>query len=324
MSATPNMAYGEAEKGLGENLAELNFQASTILVIDDQIAALGAILEYLADCGFDILVAEDGESGLERARYAQPDLILLDVMMPGLDGFETCRRLKADDSTHQIPVIFMTSLAETADKVSGFEVGGVDYITKPFQMEEVIARLKTHLALRRLQRQRETQNAQLQQEIAEHQQVEEALMAERNLLRTLIDNLPDQIHVKDRESRFVLVNPAVMRDLGTSMPDEAIGKTDFDFHPPELAAKYYADEQAIIQSGQPLVNKEEFNIDRETGVRTWVLTTKVPLQNSQGKIVGLVGIGRDITERKRAEEALQQAHAELERRVEARTLELRQ
>ncbi|GAB4415706.1 MAG: response regulator [Anaerolineae bacterium] len=324
MSVTLNMPFDRAEKNLRENLTDLSFLATTILVIDDQIAGLGATLDYLADRDFDILIAQDGESGLERARYARPDLILLDVQMPGLDGFEICRRLKADENTRQIPVIFMTSQTEIEDKVTGFAVGAVDYITKPFQMEEVLARLKTHLTSRRLQQQLIKQNTQLQQEIAERQRIEEALIAERNLLRALIDNLPDQVYVKDKESRFVLVNRAVMHDLGATTLDEPIGKTDFDFHPPDLAAEYYADEQAIIQSGQPLFNKEESNIDRETGTRTWVLATKVPFQNSQGKIVGLVGIGRDITQRKQAEEALQQAHTELEQRVEARTLELRQ
>jgi PAS domain S-box-containing protein len=120
------------------------------------------------------------------------------------------------------------------------------------------------------------------------------------------------IYVKDSASRFVLLNPAVMHDLGAATPDEVLGKTDFDFHPPELAAQYYADEQAIMQSGQPLVNKEEFNVDHETGSRTWVLATKIPLRDSQGKIVGLVGVNRDITERKQAEEELRTYHHQLQ------------
>jgi DNA-binding response OmpR family regulator len=157
----------------------LDIHAATILVIDDQIANLRLILDQLAAAGFRVLVAQDGESGIERARLAQPDLILLDVVMPGMDGFETCRRLKAVESIQEIPVIFMTALTDTADKVTGFEVGGVDYVTKPFQIEEVWARVKTHLALHLLQQQLkaqkqqlEAQNMQLQQEIAERQRVE--------------------------------------------------------------------------------------------------------------------------------------------------------
>lgn len=295
-----------------------------LLIVDDNPNSIDILLDYLSEVDLEITVAEDGERALELSQNDPPDLILVDVLLPGMDGFETCRHLKANNRTKDIPVIFMTSLVGIEDKLKGFEVGGVDYVTKPIEQREMLSRVKVHLTLRHMQKELRAQNAQLQQEITERQRAEQTLMTERNLLRTLIDNLPDQIYVKNRESQFMLINPAVMHDLGVSVPDEAIGKTDFDFHPPELAAQYYADEQAILQSGQPLVNKDESNVDHETGGRTWVLATKVPLYNSQGKVVGLVGIGRDITERRKAEEALRQARAELEQRVEARTLELRQ
>lgn len=147
-------------------------QPATILIIDDISANLETLSECLEAAGFEVMAAQDGASGLTIAQRARPDLILLDVLMPGLDGFETCRRLKAVDSTQDIPVIFMTALTETADKVTGFEVGGVDYVTKPFQVEEVLARVKTHLALRQLQQQLEAQNVQLRQEIAERMRAE--------------------------------------------------------------------------------------------------------------------------------------------------------
>ena len=99
--------------------------------------------ELLGRDGHEVLVAEDGESALERAKYAKPDLILLDVLMPELDGFTTCQRLKEWEDTKNIPVIFMTALTDTVDKVKGFEFGAVDYITKPFQQEEVRARVST-------------------------------------------------------------------------------------------------------------------------------------------------------------------------------------
>ena len=120
----------------------------TVLIIDDTPANLGVLVDYLEQHDLSVAVAQDGEEGLMRARFLLPDLILLDVMMPVLDGLETCRRLKADDATRDIPVIFMTALGETSDKLTGFRAGGVDYITKPFQIEEVLVRLNTHLALR--------------------------------------------------------------------------------------------------------------------------------------------------------------------------------
>lgn len=132
-----------------------------ILIVDDNPANLGIIVDYLEEYGFTILVARDGESGLEKARYAQPDLILLDVMMPGIDGFETCRLLKAHPTTQDIPVIFMTALDETEHKVKGFQVGAVDYVAKPLHQEEVLARVNTHLKIRELIRSLQQTNQQL-------------------------------------------------------------------------------------------------------------------------------------------------------------------
>lgn len=122
-----------------------------ILIIDDNVTNIKVAMAELAAHGLEIIIARNGETGLERAAYAQPDLILLDVQMPGIDGFETCRRLKANETTRDIPVIFMTALSDVANKVRGFEAGGVDYVTKPIQPAEVWARVNTHLIIRDLQ-----------------------------------------------------------------------------------------------------------------------------------------------------------------------------
>ncbi|NGZ88627.1 sensor histidine kinase [Duganella aceris] len=124
----------------------------TILIVDDSPSYLGALLDRLERHGFLIVLAQTAAEGLMRAEFAEPDLILLDVVMPGIDGFEACRRLKAGKNTKDIPVIFMTGLTDPKQKVTGFDAGGVDYITKPFQIEEVLARINTHLALRRANR----------------------------------------------------------------------------------------------------------------------------------------------------------------------------
>ncbi|MBF2008427.1 response regulator [Chlorogloeopsis fritschii PCC 9212] len=121
-----------------------------ILVVDDTPANLAVTSEALTDAGFEVAIAKDGERALKQAERNLPDLILLDVMMPGIDGFETCRRLKASPITQEIPIIFMTALSDATDKVSGFNLGAVDYITKPFQEAELLARVKTHLKLRHL------------------------------------------------------------------------------------------------------------------------------------------------------------------------------
>nr|WP_293104330.1 response regulator [Okeania sp. SIO2F4] len=120
---------------------------STILVIDDNPTNLSLAATSLEDGGFNVLIASDSLNGIKRAKFAHPDLILLDILMPEIDGFETCRRLKTDAATQNIPVIFMTGLTNSEYKVKGFEVGAVDYVTKPIQIEEVLARINLHLQL---------------------------------------------------------------------------------------------------------------------------------------------------------------------------------
>lgn len=122
----------------------------TILVVDDNPTNLSVVVKYLESENYTMLVAQDGESALKRAIYAQPHLILLDVLMPHMDGFETCRRLKQDARTCQIPVIFMTALSDPEDKVMGFSVGAVDYVTKPIYQAELLARIQVHLKLQEL------------------------------------------------------------------------------------------------------------------------------------------------------------------------------
>ncbi len=127
---------------------QFDLRNHNILIVDDNPTNLAVIVDYLEDSGLTILVSQDGESSLKRAKYAKPSIILLDVLMPGIDGYETCLRLKNDSETRDIPVIFMTALSSTEDKVKGFEVGAVDYVTKPIQPEEVLARINLHLQLR--------------------------------------------------------------------------------------------------------------------------------------------------------------------------------
>jgi signal transduction histidine kinase len=134
-----------------------NSTTGFILIVDDMPNNLAVMSETLTDAGFDIATALDGERALEQVKYSEPDLILLDIMMPGIDGFETCRRLKANPKTCDIPVIFMTALSDTDSKVRGFELGAVDYITKPFQEHEALARVKTHLRLSTLSKNLEQQ-----------------------------------------------------------------------------------------------------------------------------------------------------------------------
>ncbi|MGB3265285.1 MAG: response regulator [Microcoleus sp.] len=150
----------------------LPWEESVILIVDDNPNNLAVLFDFLTESGFKVLVARTGESAIQKAEYSLPDLILLDVLMPGIDGFETCRRLKAGDLTKEIPVIFMTALNETEDKVKGFSLGAVDYVTKPIQNEEVLARAKAHLSVCKLTQKLQQQNVQMEQEIADRKQAQ--------------------------------------------------------------------------------------------------------------------------------------------------------
>jgi PAS domain S-box-containing protein len=144
------------------------------------------------------------------------------------------------------------------------------------------------------------------QEAERGKRAAEALSEERRLMGTLIDNMPDYIYVKDAGSQFVVANRAVAELMGAKNPEDLLGKTDFDYFPRELATAFFSDEQAIIQSGQPLVNQEERAVDAQ-GNAKWTSTSKVPWRDKSGQVIGIMGIGRDITGRRSVEEALKQA-----------------
>ena len=170
-----------------------NKNLGKILIVDDNASNLKVLYTYLKDAGYEVVVAEDGRAGIEVVENSYPELVLLDVMMPGMDGFEVCRRLKAKIETRDIPIIFLTALSEAVNKVKGFEVGGVDYITQPTENQEVIARVRTHLITNRMRQKLQRRNAELQAEIERRQQIEQELKRSRNLLQANNDNLEQTV-----------------------------------------------------------------------------------------------------------------------------------
>ncbi|MFM0011221.1 ATP-binding response regulator [Paraburkholderia sediminicola] len=205
--------------------------APIVLVVDDTPANLGLVVECLEGNHLRVAVARDGAEALRRAELVQPDLILLDVMMPGLDGFETCRTLKAMEKTRDIPVIFMTSLTRTEDKITGFRAGAVDYITKPLQMEEVAARVNTHLKLRALQKLQEEQNIRLQKEVKTRKQAEEALIEVINGVRNVSNAIAHDLRtpLTELRSRLEVLTITVRRQGNDQcLPDLEVALTDVD------------------------------------------------------------------------------------------------
>jgi signal transduction histidine kinase len=150
-------------------------EGATILIVDDNPSNLATLFACLNKFKPVLRIAQTGEDALELVKEIKPDIILLDILMPGIDGFETCRQLKKNEDTRDIPVLFISSLSETVDKVEGFEVGGVDYITKPFQIEEVTARITTHLNIQKLKNSLQEKNILLSQEVKERRRAESLL-----------------------------------------------------------------------------------------------------------------------------------------------------
>src|SRR5262245_21688875 len=171
--------------------------ADRILIVDDDVTNIDVLRHTLDGRGYRLFVTRSGESAIEVARRVHPVLVLLDVVMPGIDGYETCRRLKADPETREAAVIFLSSLDEAKEKVRGLEVGAVDFVSKPFQKDEVVARVNTHLTLQRLRRQLEGRNADLARELAVAQElltdarrrVEGALLGDSPAIRALRESI---------------------------------------------------------------------------------------------------------------------------------------
>jgi formate hydrogenlyase transcriptional activator len=260
-----------------------------ILVADDTPANLSVLLELLGQSGFEVLIAEDGESALERATYARPDLILLDVLMPELDGFTTCERLKADPATREIPVIFMTALADTIDKVRGFDAGAVDYVTKPFQPEELLARVRTHLTIRSLQ-------SQLRE-------------SEERLSRSF-ESAMDAIVTVDGTGRVTLFNAAAEQVFRCAAAD-AIGRPFARF----LAEGFGAVLADHLREGpgqparKPIWLTEGVTAIRADGDEFPVEATLSRVDAAGGPLVTV--ILRDVNERRRAEAVTRQLEDEV-------------
>jgi len=253
----------------------------TILIIDDTPANLKLLHDVLTKEGYRIRIANSPVQGLQSAKSAPPDLILLDVQMPEMDGYTLCAELKADPLTNPIPVIFISAAHDgTLNTVTAFEVGGVDYIGKPFDAVEVLARIKNQLQLSILQK-----------------QVRESLATSQHMLQAVANHSPTVIYLKDLDGRYLLANREFERIL--NVPEGSIlGKTDFDVFPRDAAESFQRDDQDVLQYGNHKQFEESAEISGE--LRTY-LSFKFPLQDENGENYAIGGISTDITNRKRTE-----------------------
>ncbi len=261
-----------------------------ILLVDDNPINLQILYKTLQGSGYRLLIAKNGQSALEIARRAKPSLVLLDVMMPDMDGFDVCTQLKADSATAAIAVIFLSALGDSQAKVRGFAVGGVDYIAKPFQSDEVVARVRTHIKIHRLEQQLARRNSELE---AENQQI--------------LDAIEEGIIGVDVESRVSFINPAAARITGWSAAD-IIGEPVQTLpilqginsdHEPRLFNR-------ALQAGQVVHSDLELIRTREG------LLLPVELTLSARKEGGAVLVLRDISTWLEHEEMLRRAREEME------------
>ncbi len=277
---------------------------NNILIVDDTPDNLTVLTRMLNDQGYTVRPAINGHIALKAVQKNPPDLILLDIMMSDIDGYEVCRRLKRDETTRDIPVIFVSALDEAMDKVKAFKIGGVDYVTKPFQAEEVVIRVQTHLNLRNMQKQLQEQNAWLQQEIVERKKAEDSLRESEQRLRKLTSAAQDAIMMVDHNGKISFWNEAAERIFGYSKA-EVIGR---ELHRFITHSRYYEAYKkgfpAFQKTGQGAMLGKTLEV---TAVRKDGTEFPIELSLSAVQMQGkwnAIGILRDITERKRSQELL--------------------
>lgn len=406
----------------------------SILIVDDTPQNLRLLGDILENEGYDLRVATSGPDALDAVKTSAPDLILMDIVMPGMDGYEVCRQLKADPGLRSIPVIFISALGMAGQKVHAFHEGAVDYITKPFQTQEVVARVRTHLQLSKLEElKREITERRLAEEalrrseekfarafqaspiimtisstsstgdfrlievneafekasgytreealasrtmvtdlwvdlaererllpillangrvrneemqfctksgkvficlysaelieldgkkcvlataenITERKRAEDAVRTSQEMLQLVLNNIPQGVFWKDRESRWLGCNEVVLRCHGIENIELVLGKTDCEIGLATLEQVefFLQKDREVMESGRAqlgIIEQSKF----ADGSTRWLETNKIPMRDVTGKVIGLLGTWQDITERKRAEEALREMNQRYQR-----------
>jgi len=269
-----------------------------ILLIDDNLINLMVLEEILVGDGHQVRSATSGELALKSITAQAPELILLDMLMPGMDGFEVCRRLKSSPSTSDIPVLFISALADMDNKLRAFEAGGVDYITKPFSELEVLARVRTHLRLAAAQLQLQQSNRELSCEIEMRKVAEQAILEAKKEWERTFDAISDPILILDAGFRIVRIN-RTMAEMLNMTPGEAIGQTCYQaLHGLDAPLAACPHLQMVLDGRAH--STEIF----DPGLGGHFQVGVSPLFDPEGKICGSIHFVRDISERKRIQKEL--------------------
>jgi len=268
----------------------------SFLFLEDSESDFEIIKELLNDEGFDFTFkrVENEHDYTKELESNEFDIILSDFSLPGFNAFGALKI--ASDKCPDTPFIVVSGSIGEETAIELIKLGAVDYVLKdkpdrlPFTVKRALEEVEEKQA---------------------RKQAEEILANEQYLMKMLLDNVPDHIYFKNIESKFIRINNAQATSFGLNDPQEAVGKSDFDFFKVEHATQAYEDEQTIINTGEPIIAKEEKAI-RTDKSESWVTTTKMPLRDKLGNIIGTFGVSSDITQRKKAEEAITKRIADLE------------
>ncbi len=280
-----------------------------ILVVDDTPASVGMLQSALEQENYEVLIATSGEKALDRVSFIIPDLILLDIMMPGIDGYETCLQLKSRSSTKDIPIIFLSALSETFDKVRAFSIGGVDYLTKPVEPEELLVRVKTHIRINHLEKQLQETNRELEDRVRERTaeliQANLSLQEREEFFRTIFDHSPIGTILLDNGGNIVIANKAIVEIFGVPSAESFQGVNLFkdpNFHQGFLHK---------IQQGElseteglydfSLVGSHKIYKTHKTGSIYYSIIVSTLHVRNDAEVSGYIILFQDITERKRLE-----------------------
>jgi len=277
-----------------------------VLIVDDDLPSLRTLSALLREEGYEVRGAPDGPTALMIVDNDPPDLVLLDVRMGEMDGYSVCRQIKEDEQHRNLPILFLSGLDEVPDKIKGFEAGAEDFIIKPFQAEEVLARVGTHLTLSKLRRDLEQQVVQRTTEL--HQVLERTRESESRF-RHLADNVPTIFTHLDSDLRYRFSNLRHQEVVGRRL-EEIVGCNPVEVLGEETAASLrpYNDRALAGEEVQ-----WEFELTTPTGLTRWFMGTCAPDFADDGSVSGMFGFTVDITHLKEAEEGLQEALTENER-----------
>ncbi|NLV27951.1 MAG: response regulator [Methanomicrobiales archaeon] len=284
----------------------------TILVVDDTPASVGMIQVALEQENYQVLIAISGEKALERIEFIKPDLILLDIMMPGIDGYETCLQIKSNEKTKEVPIIFLSALSDTFDKVKAFSIGGVDYLTKPVEPEELLIRVKTHIRLNQLERELQNAKKELENRV-ELRSIElinanKILVEKEELLKGIFDLSPIGIGVFLPDGKIHDFNPALEDFFGVKHSTDL---TAYNlFIDPNISQNIIN----RVKSGEPqeyeglydfnLVKSKNVYKTQKTGSRYYLMII-IPHYNIEtNQILGYIAYAQDITEWKLKERGI--------------------